>query len=147
MTIEQTNQLLLLLLNSLLWGCICVGVLIGVLVRHQVTSRPSSSREPGRDRPQPLSREVRGVTGVVYALWFNVGSTGCLVLRMVVPWDRLISVSLALFIVSLGILWLTLLRLLARPAKGRERSRVSPVGVGPGTVTPLRPRLARRPQR
>ncbi|HEY9816582.1 MAG TPA: hypothetical protein V6D20_12410 [Candidatus Obscuribacterales bacterium] len=162
MTIEQTSQLLQLILNSLILGGICVVVLLVLALRHQrswgqlqdisqVWSR-SMSRDPhSGDRPPDLRDRVQDVRRryrqerqllllVYYALAANLGSTGLLALRAFVPWNGLIVVSLGFFLGSLILLLCTVLWLIAQALRqpSRQRSPRRLPQPSPPTVISLR---------
>ncbi|TVQ20790.1 MAG: hypothetical protein EA367_07570 [Leptolyngbya sp. DLM2.Bin15] len=145
MSIEQTSQLLQLILNSLILGGICVVVLLVLALRQQrswgqlqdiskVWNR-SMSRDlhPGdrppdlRDRVQDVRRRYRqerqSLLLVYYAFAANLGSTVLLALRAFIPWNGLIVASLGFFLCSLGLLLWTVLRLIAQALRTPSRQR------------------------
>lgn len=162
MSIEQTNQLLQLILNSLILGGICVVVLLVLALRQQrawqqlqdisqVWNRSMAGDLHPSDCPPDLREKVQDVRRryrqerqllllVYYALAANLGSTGLLALRAFVPWNGLIVASLVFFLSSLILLLWTVLWLIAQGLRtpSRQRSlRRLPRRSAP-TVIPLR---------
>ncbi|HEY9647075.1 MAG TPA: DUF2721 domain-containing protein [Chroococcidiopsis sp.] len=127
MAIEQTSQLIQLIMNSVLMAIACVILLSGLLVRHNTLGE--GLRHLGQRYADGLSQAdpIRGerlselreqlyqlryrhraahvsVMVVYYALWSFVGSTFALALRTLLPWNGLISLALLLFLGGAGIL-------------------------------------------
>lgn len=129
MTVEQTNQLIQLTLNSVLMIVACGMVLTGVLRRYRaiaeqlqaVTREYFDLAEPGErwqgDRLLFLKSQIRqlrqsykmtqvSVQTTYSALALLVASTLSMSLRTLVGLDWLIHLSLALFVIGVGILLL-----------------------------------------
>jgi hypothetical protein len=130
MTVEQTSQLIQLILNSVLMVTACVIVLGVLLVRH--TAVNNRLQQMNQEYFQLLSNAValRGarllqikaqlqhlrqryrvshhsLLSVYYALILLVVNTFLLALRTMVNWQGLITISLVFFTLGVGILLLS----------------------------------------
>lgn len=134
MSVEQTTQLIQLVLNSVLMVTACGLVLGGLLVRYSaIESRIQSAnteylsivdRQGLRgDRPFQMKKQLRqlqqqsktarlGLLALHYALLVFVASTFALALRTLVNLPWLISTSLILFSAGTGVLLLGVLLVL-----------------------------------
>lgn len=129
MSVEQTTQLIQLILNSVLMSVACALVLGGLTARHaalgqqlQALNRaePDSGLEGlGGTTQLPRSRPSRkqllrfryryqisrySVLSAYYALLFSGLSCLSLVLRGIVEWNSLIPVALGLFVIGIATL-------------------------------------------
>jgi Protein of unknown function (DUF2721) len=125
MTIEQTSQLIQLILNSVLMMLACVGLLSVLLMRHiaSVEGLRTLNREYlalltnpvifKSDRLTHLKHLVQlrkrrhraahnGIVVIFYALLLFTVSTFGLSLRTLIAWDGLIQLALNLFIAGLA---------------------------------------------
>lgn len=132
MSVEQTTQLIQLILNSVMMITACVVVLVGLMVRHvsisdrlQAMNREyfellNGSSPLKNERLAQLKRQLRqvrqrcrtaqnGVLAVHYALLLFITSTFVLTLRTVVSWGWLIPGSLLLFMLGVGMLLLSMM--------------------------------------
>jgi Protein of unknown function (DUF2721) len=129
MNIEQTNQLIQLILNSVVMVAACI-FLLGGLLRRQAAMGDrlqhlhqeylnvlGQSKTPSSPRLTLLKRQLYqlrrhhratyySVLAVHYALLFLVGSTFFIALRTVLGANELITTALVLFIIGVGILLL-----------------------------------------
>ncbi|MGQ9871895.1 DUF2721 domain-containing protein [Leptodesmis sp.] len=122
MSVEQTTQLIQLMLNSMLMSVVCALVLGGLTARHSTLSeeiqvlQQAGAQEANGDevRSQVLQQRWQqryfhtryrimgySVMMAYYALFFSILSGFLLALRGLFGWDWLIPVALALF--ALGI--------------------------------------------
>lgn len=133
MSVEQTTQLIQLILNSVLMGVACALVLGGLTARHgairqqlQSMSRPDYSQEldnwivkPLTELPRSHIHQIRhqikrlryryqisrySVLSAYYALLFSALSCFALVLRGLIQWNGLIPFALGLFVLSVATL-------------------------------------------
>ncbi|PSB18215.1 DUF2721 domain-containing protein [Phormidesmis priestleyi ULC007] len=135
MSVEQTTQLIQLILNSVLMIVACAFILAGLLLRRsaleyrlQTTSLEYCqvlhlAYESQGDRLLLLKKQLRhlqqqvklaqkGTISIHYAFLVFVASTFTLSLRTVVDATWLITTALALFVVGIGILLLSVTLLL-----------------------------------
>ncbi|NJK53935.1 MAG: DUF2721 domain-containing protein [Leptolyngbyaceae cyanobacterium SU_3_3] len=131
MSVEQTTQLIQLILNSVLMIVACAFVLGGLLLRRsalenrlQTTSleyyqvlhltydsqgdRLLRLKKQLRRLQQQIQSSYNGVLTIYYALMLFVASTFALALRTVVNHTWLISLAMLLFIIGVGILLLSI---------------------------------------
>jgi hypothetical protein len=131
MSIEQTNQLIQLILNSVVMVASCTFLLGGLLrrhngvgdrlqqIQHQYFDALSSGEESRTGQMTHLKKQLHrlrhrhrfthySVLAVHYALLFLTGSTFLMALRTVFETDILIRVALALFVVGVAILLLAI---------------------------------------
>jgi protein-S-isoprenylcysteine O-methyltransferase Ste14 len=136
MSLEQTNQLIQLVLNSVLMVAACVVILGGLLVRHTATQRQLRSltqeyselmggsvllrgdrllqvKHQLRQLRQQYQDAYRSILVIHYALLTFVLSGLTVALRTIANADWLITAALVLFIVGLVILLLGLALALA----------------------------------
>jgi hypothetical protein len=124
MSVEQTTQLIQLMLNSVLMGVVCALVLGGLTARHTTLSeeiqalQQASAQETNGDevRSQVLQRRQQryfhtryrimgySVMMAYYALFFSILSGFLLALRALFGWDWLIPVALVLFAIGISTL-------------------------------------------
>jgi hypothetical protein len=127
MSIEQTDQLIRLILNSVLLVIACVVVTGGLMIRHTaITNRLHATQRDyhqllmassmaNRDRLHQLSLQIRqlrqhyrathySVVAAHYALLFCVGSTLVMACRALINLNQLINIALILFVVGIGVL-------------------------------------------
>ncbi|GAB4339275.1 MAG: hypothetical protein OHK0047_29970 [Leptolyngbyaceae cyanobacterium] len=123
MSVEQTTQLIQLMLNSMLMGVVCALVLGGLTARHSTLSeeiqalQQAGVQETNREavRSQVSRRQQRyfhtryrimgyGVMMAYYALLFSILSGFLLALRGLFGWDWLVPVALALFAIGISTL-------------------------------------------
>ncbi|HEY9622280.1 MAG TPA: DUF2721 domain-containing protein [Crinalium sp.] len=127
MTVEQTSQLIQLILNSVLMVTACVIVLGVLLVRH--TAVNNRLQQMNQEYFQLLSHAVllrgarllqikaqlqqlrqryrtshRSLLSVYYALILLVVSTFLVALRTMIDWQGLITISLVFFTLGVGVL-------------------------------------------
>lgn len=130
MSVEQTTQLIQLILNSVLMIVACAFVLGGLLLRRsalenrlQTTSleyyqvlhlayesqsgRLLRLKKQLRHLQQQIQSSRNGITAVYYALMFFVGSTFALSMRTAIDALWLISIAMTLFIAGVGVLLLS----------------------------------------
>ncbi|EKQ68259.1 Protein of unknown function (DUF2721) [Leptolyngbyaceae cyanobacterium JSC-12] len=123
MSVEQTTQLIQLILNSVLMSVACALVLGGLTARHsaiaeqlqalhfteELTLEPTRSRR-GQSRNQIRRLQYRytlsrySVVVAYYALFFAIVSCLTLALRGIINWNGLISLALVLFVVGVATL-------------------------------------------
>lgn len=130
MSIAETSQLLQLILNSVLLMGTCALLLTGLAVRYGAVCRqrrglqrsyqillrqsdPLSDRLPLiRAQLRQLRRQYRWVRAALMfgnlAILLSVGSTFNLALRTLWQWDQLIQLALLLFLLSSGMLLVSL---------------------------------------
>jgi hypothetical protein len=121
MSVEQTTQLIQLILNSVLMGVACSLVLGGLIARHTTLgdeiqalnqANAQDGNSDGRSQGLQLRQQRRSlysryrlsrysVLMAYYALLFSIFSGLMLALRGMLDWDWLIPVALALF--ALGV--------------------------------------------
>lgn len=124
MSIEQTNQLLQLILNALLLVMACTIALSGMLMRHtSVSHRLRMTQQEYRESiaGDPIGNQVYlsqfktqlrylrqnyrlthfGVLIGYYALFFSIASTLALTLRTLLNFDALIHLSFVLFLAGI----------------------------------------------
>jgi hypothetical protein len=129
MNIEQTSQLIQLILNSVLMVTACVIVLGALLVRHvavggrlrlvirEYVELMANSGGTRGDRPLHLKHQLHqlrqhyklahsAILVLYYALSTLVVSTFALVLRTLLNWNWLIQLSLTLFVIGIAVLLL-----------------------------------------
>lgn len=125
MSVEQTTQLIQLILNSVLMGVVCALVLGGLTVRHSALSEEiqalnqAGTQDVNWDgiRSQVLQQRQQrrylhtryrimgyGVLMAYYALLFSILSGFLLALRGLVGWDWLIPVALVVFAIGISTL-------------------------------------------
>ncbi len=138
MTIEQTTQLVQLILNAAIM-VVASGLLLGVAILHQLRlekQRRSASQTLDRSIRRQLRRQSRQMSRSVFYLAMAclvlVGSTALLALRTLVNQSALISLSLGcfalgcfVFLVGLGFFLLSVMK--------RPRSGVKPLKFGQNT--------------
>lgn len=148
MSVEQTTQLIQLILNSVLMSVACALVLSGLTVRHAtIGDRLEESRQDEplnanldltRDHPMPR-RQLRrlqqrysisrySVLTAYYALLFSTLSCFALAVRGILDWNWLISIALGIFVLGTAALLvavgLTLIEIhLSDSAKQIHRNR------------------------
>lgn len=127
MSVEQTTQLIQLILNSVLMSVACAVVLGGLTTRYAALSQQlqqqqaqRSGAEPGLTPllPSPRStlRQLRtrymlcryGVMTGYYALFLAVCSCFVLTLRGLLNWNGLIPIALGCFVLGMATLLLAL---------------------------------------
>jgi hypothetical protein len=131
MSIEQTDQLIQLILNSVVMVAACTFLLGGLLrrhngigdrlqqIQHQYFDALSSGAESRTGQMTHLKKQLHrlrhryrfthySVLSVHYALLFLTGSTLLMALRTVLETDMLIRVALALFVVGVAVLLLAI---------------------------------------
>jgi hypothetical protein len=142
MTIEQTTQLVQLILNAAIM-VVASGLLLGVAILHQLRlekQRRSTSHPLDRSIRRQLRRQARQMSRSVFYLAMAclvlVGSTALLALRTLVNQSALISLSLGcfalgcfVFLVGLGFFLLSVMK---RPGSG-----VRPLKFSQNTAKPL----------
>ncbi len=106
MTIEQTTQLVQLILNAALM-VVASGLMLAAAILHQIrleTRRTRISQHPERLLRQTLRRQTRQVRRSIFylnvACLFLISSTGFLALRALVNQSVLISLSLGCFAIG-----------------------------------------------
>lgn len=125
MSVEQTTQLIQLMLNSVLMGVVCALVLGGLTTRHGALSEEiqalyqadnqeanldgiRSQALPQRQQRRYLHTRYRimgySVLTAYYALLFSILSGFLLALRGLLGWDWLIPVALVLFAIGISTL-------------------------------------------
>jgi Trk-type K+ transport system membrane component len=108
MSIEQTTQLIQLILNAVLMLGAC-GVVLCASVMYQVMleKRSRSAEVEVRSVRHRIHRQQRQVRRSVFwlsgACWWLGLSCGLLVLRSVWNWNALIPLSLGLFVIACGL--------------------------------------------
>jgi Protein of unknown function (DUF2721) len=130
MNIEQTSQLIQLILNAVLMVTACVIVLGALLVRHvamgewfrlvirEYLELMANSEGLRGDRPLYLKHQLQqlrqhyriahnAILVLYYALSVLIVSTFALVLRTLLDWNWLIQLSLALFVIGIAVLLLS----------------------------------------
>jgi hypothetical protein len=149
MTIEQTTQLVQLILNAAIM-VMASGLVLGVAILHQLRlekQRRSVTYSLDRSIRRQLRRQARQMSRSVFYLAMAclvlVGSTGLLALRTLVNQSLLISMSLGcfaigclVFLVGLGFFLLSVIK--------RPQSGVRPLKFSQNGSKPL-PQLARSP--
>jgi len=131
MSIEQTDQLIQLILNSVVMVAACTFLLGGLLrrhnsvgdrlqqIQHQYLEVMSSHEESRNEQVTHLKKQLHrlrhrhrfthySILAVHYALLFLTGSTFLMALRTVFETDLLIRVALALFVVGIAVLLLAI---------------------------------------
>jgi hypothetical protein len=130
MLVEQTTQLIQLILNALLMVLVCVIVLSGLMMRHRTVvdrlhqTQQEHSGLPVQDEParqmrlgtkaqiRSLRRRYRlthtSILVATYALLCCLLSAFSLVCRTLINWNSLVIFALALSVVGLGILLLSI---------------------------------------
>jgi len=132
MSVEQTTQLIQLILNSVLMSVACALVLGGLTARHagisqqlQTIQRPEQDLNPEIGQPDSLlmfrervtylrgqRRRLRyrqqilrySVLSAYYALFLSVLSCLVLVLRGIMDWNGLIPIALGMFVIGVATL-------------------------------------------
>ncbi len=125
MSVEQTTQLIQLILNSVLMGVVCALVLGGLTARHSALGEEIQSlyqagpQDPNLDsiRSQVMQQRQQrryfhtryrivgySVLMAYYALLFSILSGFLLALRGLLGWDWLIPVALVLFAIGISTL-------------------------------------------
>jgi hypothetical protein len=124
MSVEQTTQLIQLILNSVLMGVVCALVLGGLTARHASLGDEINAFNQSRDQDKGpedrhqvvYQRQQRrslynryrlsrySVLTAYYALLFAIFSGLMLALRGMLEWDWLIPVALSLFAVGISTL-------------------------------------------
>jgi len=124
MSVEQTTQLIQLILNSVLMSVACALVLGGLTARHsaiaeqlqawhhseETTALESVRNRRGQSRSQIRRLQYRytisrySVVAAYYALLFAIVSCLTLALRGMINWNGLISLALVLFVVGVATL-------------------------------------------
>lgn len=129
MSVEQTTQLIQLILNSVLMSVACALVLGGLTARHAAIGQQIQHRRwegqdsaelsslgmvtPGRQRQSRKQRQQLryryqlarySVLSAYYALLFSGLSCFILVIRGMVDWNLLIPVSLGFFVIGVATL-------------------------------------------
>ncbi|NJP11214.1 MAG: DUF2721 domain-containing protein [Leptolyngbyaceae cyanobacterium RU_5_1] len=134
MSVEQTTQLIQLILNSVLMSVVCALVLGGLVARHagiddrlQALNRQTSdglendswrnnfASETLRERSSQTRRHLRqlqhrhrishySVLAAYYALLFSITSCFALSVRGAIDWSWLIPISLGLFAFGIAVL-------------------------------------------
>lgn len=124
MSVEQTTQLIQLILNSVLLSIVCALVLGGLTVRHDaigdrleegrqderlktdldLTRNPALIRRQLRHLQQRHSISRYSVLTAYYALFFSTLSCFALALRGILDWNWLISVALGIFVFGIAAL-------------------------------------------
>jgi hypothetical protein len=133
MSVEQTTQLLQLILNSVLMSVVCAVLVGGLTIRHgnirqqlqgfhaadlsaggeswhgtAITELPSSRLNHLRLQIKRLRYRYQvsrySVLSAYYALFFSLLSCFVLVLRGLVEWNGLIPVALGLFVIGIATL-------------------------------------------
>jgi hypothetical protein len=126
MSVEQTTQLIQLILNSILMSVACALVLSGLTVRHaaigdrlgelsRLDTTPDRERDFVRSQPILARKQLRrwqtrhllsrySVLVAYYALFFSGLSCFTLALRGILDWNWLISVALAVFVFGIAAL-------------------------------------------
>jgi hypothetical protein len=161
MSIEQTTQLLNLILNTVLFAAVCVGFLVvGAMRRRRVQDDWQAAKQEEGDRPMvpsvgtPQNRwhvrhlrylyqlETYSVVAGYYALLCSLLSSFVLALRTLVNWNGLISLAMLFFVVGIGLLLLAVgFALFTLHVQSAARS----VGWdGDGTHGAIAPRLVNR---
>ena len=121
MSVEQTTQLIQLILNSVLMSVVCALALSGLTVRHAAISdrleesrqdelltnldlarNHSMSRRQLRRLQQRYSISRYSVLTAYYALFFSGLSCFALALRGILDWNWLISVALGVFVFGIA---------------------------------------------
>ena len=129
MSVEQTTQLIQLILNSVLMSVACAVVLSGLTARYTALSQQlqvhhQTQRHPAPPGPTPLPvayhrtalRHLRlrytlnryGVLAGYYALFLAVCSCFILTLRGLLNWNSLIPIALGCFVLGMATLLLAL---------------------------------------
>lgn len=135
MSVEQTTQLIQLILNSVLMSVACALVLGGLTARHSTFSAhlqslnrlgsdaashhaPYSSADLLRGRAYNRTQLRRfqsryqlsrySVMAAYYALFFSVLSCFSLALRGLLQWNSLITVAMGLFVLGITVLLLAI---------------------------------------
>jgi sterol desaturase/sphingolipid hydroxylase (fatty acid hydroxylase superfamily) len=165
MTIEQTTQLVQLILNAALM-VIAAGVMLAVAILHQMRlekQRTGTSQRLQRPERKNLRRQARQISRSVFSLnvacLFLVASTGFLALRALVNQSVLISLSLVCFAIGCLVFWVGigffLMSVMRRSPSSRSTSgtlgsplahaRITPLDVStaPSNLVRLRDRAAR----
>jgi hypothetical protein len=126
MSVEQTTQLIQLILNSVLMSVACALVISGLTVRHaKICDRLeelsgqddllSTDRDSLRSQPILARKQLRhwqnrhilsrySVLTAYYALFFSTASCFALALRSILLWNWLISVALGIFVFGISAL-------------------------------------------
>lgn len=128
MTVEQTSQLIQLILNSVLLLLACLVILSGLLVRHTAIAErlrklsqdyhdalEESTVQRGGDRPIMLRNQLlrmrsrtqtaqNSILMLYGAVLCASLSTFCLALRALIFWNGLIAASFYLFIFAVAVL-------------------------------------------
>ncbi|MBM0740558.1 DUF2721 domain-containing protein [Phormidium sp. CLA17] len=124
MSVEQTTQLIQLILNSVLMSVTCALVLSGLTVRHAgigdrledsyQDDRLKTNLDPARYHSltrrqlrrlqQRYSISRYSVLTAYYALFFSALSCFALALRGILDWNWLISVALGIFVLGIAAL-------------------------------------------
>ncbi|MBF2028151.1 MAG: DUF2721 domain-containing protein [Oscillatoriales cyanobacterium C42_A2020_001] len=124
MSVEQTTQLIQLILNSVLMSVACALVLGGLTARHSAIAEQIQTMRHNEDYTTlDLTRSRRGqsrsqlrrlqyrytisrysVLAAYYALLFSIFSCFTLTVRGMINWNGLIPVALVLFVVGVATL-------------------------------------------
>ena len=148
MSVEQTTQLIQLILNSVLMSVACALMLSSLTVRHDaigdrleegrqddrlkkeldLTRNPALTRRQLQRLQQRYSISRYSVLTAYYALFFSALSCFTLALRGILDWNWLISIALGIFVFGIATLLvavgLTLIEIhLSDSAKQIHRNR------------------------
>ena len=124
MSVEQTTQLIQLILNSVLMSVACALMLSSLTVRHDaigdrleegrqderlkkeldLTRNPALTRRQLQRLQQRYSISRYSVLTAYYALFFSALSCFTLALRGILDWNWLISIALGIFVLGIATL-------------------------------------------